>query len=107
MFLDTKLRPQGEVQQVGKLKLSEAIRIGDKLIPERFDRYDECAMGAACYALTRKTLRDAVPGGKAPYRIDYAAFLAEKTGTPAHIVEEVHRRHCDGQPRKFIADWLE
>ena len=110
MFVDTKERPQGEqVDAVApaKMKLSEAIRIGDKLIPERYDSYGECAMGAACYALTGKPLFEAVPDAGYPYRISYAAFLAEKTGTPTHIVEQVHYRHCEHQSRKTIADWLE
>ena len=51
MFIDTQVRPQGEQQQVGKLKLSEAIRIGARIRPQcRYDAFrngKSCAWGAA------------------------------------------------------------
>src|SRR5258706_314082 len=55
-FVDTELRPAGEVQQkVGRPRLSEAIRMGAKLRPQCFNSFwmdgGSCAMGAAYEAV--------------------------------------------------------
>lgn len=57
MFLKTDERPQGEPQKVGRLKLSEAIRLGAAMTPQvkrrvkYFDCGGTCAIGAAAVAL--------------------------------------------------------
>lgn len=97
MFIDTKERPAGEVQQkVGRLRLSEAIRIGAKLRPQITngcyrDSSGTCAIGAAFEAT----------GIKEWYS------LAKFVGVPTNLHIQITSRNDRGESRESIADWLQ
>lgn len=93
-------------QQVGKLKLSEAIRIGAKMKPKQGACYwsrDEdscCALGAAAFGA----------GWTGYGEIGMVAFIASHFQIPCDIENEIHWRNVmrgDGWTREKIADWLE
>ena len=104
MFIDTKLRPQGEVQQVGKLKLSEAIRKGAPTISEsdyRFHRiaWSCCAIGAAHKAVTGKKFNssDYWPEVRSGEGIGVVEVWAMKHGFDPHMAraaQEWHDHEC-------------
>lgn len=97
MFIDTKERPAGEVQQkVGRLKLSEAIRIGARLRPQIMDgcyrtRFGTCAIGAAFEATG----------------INEWYALARFVGVPYDLHYKITSRNDSGESRESIATWLE
>jgi hypothetical protein len=102
MFLKTEERPAGEVQQVGRLKLSAAIRIGAKIRPQcRHFFYFEgrsCAMGAAYEGQT---------GKKAEGIFWIEPFISMWPEAKA-LFREIARRNDDrGESRESIADWLQ
>jgi hypothetical protein len=109
MFIDTQERPAGEVQQkVGKLKLSEAIRIGAKIRPQCegafFRDGRSCAMGAAMEGsgLSYDPARAASPAAVA--RFPELFF----TGTHyTNLGREIFMRNDCHESRESIATWLE
>ena len=103
-------RPQGEVQQVGKLKLSEAIRIGARLRPQGFGALfrngESCAWGAAYEAIC------GYPGhGVFGFSDSHAGRMIGNVlseyfpGIAADYVYE--RNDSEHMTREQIADWLE
>jgi hypothetical protein len=100
MFVDTKLRPQGEQHKVGTLKLSEAIRIGAKLRPQCRGNYFEdgksCVLGAAW--------EGAGFDDEAPY--DYMYQVLWKFGIN-RLASLIASKNDAGESRESIADWLE
>ncbi|SRR5260221_2358714 len=100
MFIDTQERPAGEVQQkVGRLKLSEAIRIGAKLRPQCFASYFDgvrtCAIGAAW------------EGSGHPARAGVGWEVTEYFGVDRSLTKEAERRNDLHESRESIADWLQ
>jgi hypothetical protein len=99
MFLKTEERPAGEVQQVGRLRLSEAIRIGAKLRPQCretfFQHGRSCALGAAVEAITGKASAD--------FQGSWEKFF----NAPDEVFGPILIRNDSGEPRESIAAWLE
>jgi hypothetical protein len=110
MFLKTEERPAGEVQQAGRLRLSEAIRIGAKIRPQcksfLFFAGKSCALGAAYEAFFGH------PGADG-YWSDKDLRFMESFGTklrgkyPALPFVEIVSRNDRGESRESIADWLQ
>ena len=107
MFIDTQVRPQGEVLDAvapSKMKLSAAIRIGARLRPQCRRRFyahgGSCAIGAAYEAL-----------GITRYATDVDAWNRLLYLTGLHDGEiphwEITSRNDRGESRESIADWLE
>ncbi len=96
-----------EEQKVGKIKLSEAIRIGARLRPqcraEFFKDGGSCVIGAA------------LEGAGLYWKV--MAYKAEKRVWPYHWIRELFPntvsdreffvRNDNGETREQIADWLE
>jgi len=108
MFVETKLRPQGE-QQVGKLKLSEAIRIGARLRPQGIGVFFDlagrsCAMGAAMEARGIKPFFDE----GIPHRVREACpeFVNSNGGGFSALAKQIYQKNDSGATREQIADWL-
>lgn len=115
MFIDTKERPTGEVQQkVGRLKLSEAIRIGARQtlatkdinakawLTRRDGRCFSCVIGAAWVGL------HGLNWDKYANEPSIVREVLTQTGASMDIYEQAQYRyeHQD-QSRESIADWLE
>ncbi len=103
-FVDTEQRSAGEVQQkVGRLKLSEAIRIGARIRPQCtrafFSADKSCAFGAAYEALTGVVKEDMMIE-------DLFPFLPELDRL-GNVRLAVSRRNDRGESRESIADWLQ
>jgi hypothetical protein len=110
MFVDTELRPQGEVQQkVGKIKLSEAIRRGCKTSrpskefasPIWIVMHEEecfaCVAGAAWLGT----------GGGDEFFSSYLPKLCTRTGVTERILQDsINKYEREGQSREQVADWL-
>lgn len=94
-----------EQQQVGKLKLSDAIRIGARIRPQAFHAFcteggSTCAIGAAAHGM-QPWLTDRI-------KIEQAAVILANGRTIAQeIYIAITRRNDRGQTREQIADWLE
>jgi hypothetical protein len=104
MFVDTELRPQGEVQQkVGKLRLSEAIRVGAKIRPQCtrdfFYANGSCAFGAAYEAATGVVKRNLL--------MEDFFLLWPELKNLLDIRIAVSRRNDSGESRESIAAWLD
>ena len=107
-FVQTEVKPAE--QQVGKLKLSDAIRIGAKIRPQcfgyLFKNGGSCALGAAFEGLY---------GYPLPEGSGFDTALMDKGGEwfyfihPSYeIFDEIVRRNDQyGQTREQIADYLE
>lgn len=103
MFVEEKAAGEETPAKVGTLRLSEAIRIGCKLVPEN-RTFCGCAMGAAYYVLTGRNLEDDQSKGYG----NGESIIAELTGVPRHIVVKASRDHYNGRAtREQAADWLE
>lgn len=100
--MDESIVKQFEQQQVGKLKLSAAIRIGAKIRPQAFGMYCSegrtCALGAALEAINRD-----------PKPLNGSGLIAatEPLGISLELASQVSRRNDSGWTREAIADWLE
>jgi len=114
MFIDTKLRPQGEVQQVGKLRLSEAIRTGARARQQCTEKLfltgRSCAFGAAYEAVfgTPEGVNGVLGFSELGLRLA-SAFpkFFKPSGAPNDLGQEIYGRNDDGWTREQIADWLE
>jgi hypothetical protein len=95
-------------QQVGRIKLSEAIRIGAKMRPKCtssfFSDDGSCALGAAVEAIGMKSWAESFFSRSNcwPY-----AQTATMFGVTHNIIDRVWQRSDDGQTREQCADWLE
>jgi hypothetical protein len=101
MFIDTRERPAGEVQQkVGRLKLSEAIRIGARIRPRCrgafFDGERSCAFGAAYEGAMGHPIKGTTYGP-----------IFELWPEILPIAIQITTRNDSGESRESIADWLE
>jgi hypothetical protein len=113
MFLKTEERPAGEVQQVGKLKLSEAIRKGCEMssptsdlgvkawVTWRGDRCFSCLIGAAWLGF-----EGAEKGKYCDAGPMYAEIAKRSSVDILILVEAAHRYERLAQPREQVADWL-
>src|SRR6266850_1860471 len=108
MFIDTRERPAGEVQQkVGRLRLSEAIRIGARLSPPgsktswRDQCGGTCAVMAACEGLFGKGWHDGDPADRLMRH--FGISLNEWHGGKYQL----SARYGNGESRESIADWLQ
>jgi len=108
-FIDTQARPAGEVQQkVGRIKLSEAIRIGARIRPQCSARWfdddgNSCAAGAAAEGAGWKEEAEEYE------RENHAQpwhLLREKFGISEDMMEQMWRKNDSGESRESIADWL-
>jgi hypothetical protein len=102
MFLKTEERPAGEAQQVGKMKLSEAIQAGVDLVEE--DRtWLGCALCAACYATGFPITPNSYSGGgsDAIYR-----HLEKCTSASRDLLSNISVRHYCGESTAQLIDWL-
>jgi hypothetical protein len=113
MFLDTQVRPQGEVVDAvapAKMKLSAAIRIGAKLRPQCtgtfFDGFGSCALGAIMEGsgLVKAERKLSL----LPTRV-WTAFpeLFWGPGDFTELAKKIYERNDSGHSRESIADWLE
>jgi hypothetical protein len=103
-FIDTEQRFAGEMQQkVGRMRLSEAIRIGARIRPQCSQVYGDeyagtsCAIGAAWEAVT----------GQNPWEVEPLKLDEILGRTRAGIRSEIFSRNDSGESRESIADWLE
>jgi hypothetical protein len=89
-----------EDQQVGTLKLSDAIRVGARKTPKCagmfFQGRATCAIGAAWVG---------IGGGADDARGCFNFALSLKV--PPGMKSEIYHRNDSGQSREQIADWLE
>ena len=81
-FVQTEVAPVE--QQVGKLKLSEAIRAGISFVPE-LKTFDGCALGCAYFALTGKTKSE----------ISWQ-MIADIGGWPHELCHQISNAHYRG-----------
>jgi len=99
--MDESITKHFEQQQVGTLKLSDAIRIGAKLRPQCSHFYHangaSCALGAAWEALTGMTYAE----------VGISRTLTQRFQLPFNKTIEIMNRNDAGQTREQIADWLE
>lgn len=106
--MDESVVREFEQQQVGKLKLSAAIRIGAKLRPQctgrMFKNGASCALGAAYEAMTGRGYYD-LPETDARAAAALA-YMYEKADVPFGL-SEVFFKNDEGWTREEIADWLE
>jgi hypothetical protein len=91
------------------MKLSEAIRKGHTMIGEEraafLLRDCGCAVGAALVGLGysySQRLKDGSPSG-----FELMQKVAEETGTPLAIIQDISARHYCGESRLSLADWVE
>lgn len=102
MFVETEVRPQGE-QRVGKLKLSEAIRIGCRTTRERRDGfwlpYDGGQACVICAAWIGTTGKREPPDFE---RLSSLLNIGEE-----FLLKISYRHHHGNESREAIADWLE
>jgi hypothetical protein len=111
MFVDTQVRPQGEqVDAVApaKMKLSAAIRIGEKLVPHPGLNagWCNCALGAATLALTGKVL-----GNGHPYPLhrpgEFVETWAREFGFNPRTTRTAEEMFNETRDYTRVADWLE
>lgn len=98
MFVEKEVRPQGE-QEVKKLKMSEAIRLGAVTVPESLG-WHGCAIGTALKAV----------GKFNPYAFphDHMETAKKVFNIPSRVLLRVNDLHYSGQARRLeIADELE
>jgi len=109
-FVDTQVRPQGEQQKVGKLKLSEAIKRGIKksLSSREYGaRVWVVKSGGHCFACVIGAAWLG-SGGDNHFLSSRFPELAEKCGVSTTLLIEGERRYeQQGQSREEVADWLE
>ena len=102
MFVDEKTRGEPKPTQVGKAKLSTAIRIGARKRPQArlayFERGASCAFGAAWEGIGG-SYHDPVWG--------LAGKLMKHFGIAQEVGQAVVRMNDSGESREAIADWLE
>lgn len=105
--MDESVVKEFEQQQVGTLKLSQAMRIGARMRPQTragclFVDGASCALGAAYEGLTGKTC------GTSEYHKVRQAFPAVngKDGLN-NLGFQIARKNDRGWTREAIADWLE
>ena len=102
--MDESLQRHLEQHQLGKLKLSEAIRIGARMMPQgtgnpRANKEGVCAIGAAWIATGHDLPHDCY----FPYS-DFCEFF----GVTHKLMGSIWCRNDEGdQTREQIADWLE
>ena len=108
-FVDTEQYTAGEVRQkVGRLRLSEAIRIGARIRPQCegsfFEDGRSCAMGAAMEGsgLPYREMREASQAAVAMFP---ELFLSGTSYTP--LGRSIFMRNDTGMSREEIADWLQ
>lgn len=101
MFVDEKAAGEKQPVQVGKLKLSAAIRIGAKKRPQCnghfFAEGGSCAIGAALEALT----------GLSNFEDDRVPSPETAWPEMRHLSGKVYDMNDGGFTREEIADWLE
>ena len=99
-FVQTEVKPPEH--QVGKLKLSEAIRIGAKMKPQAFSRFQDnlssCALGAAFDAL----------GGYDTVGSEWVDYFLKEFSVSLKLLRDVILLNdTHHKSREQIADWLE
>src|SRR5258708_38693389 len=108
MFIDTQVRPQGELVDAvapSKMKLSAAIRIGARLRPQQcfgtyFDGVGTCAIGAAWEGSGHVAMKGV--------GILVGILVTEHFGLSREITRGAEHRNDDlKESRESIADWLE
>ena len=92
---------------LGKLKLSEAIRLGSKMMPElRFGFLNSigcCAIGAAWLGLGHTHAERMRIHTSEAFEI-----ISKETGADIEIIREASNKHHDSKlSREAIADWIE
>ena len=93
-FVQTEVAPAE--QQVGKLKLSEAIRYGIPFVPELIT-FDGCALGCAHFALTGETRL-----------LQSWESIANLGGWPHELCHQISNAHFLGKwSREECADYAE
>src|SRR5258708_1204535 len=116
MFVDTQVRPQGEVINVvapSKMKLSAAIRIGAKIRAQCTGKFFEggksCALGAAWEGMGYEPFFDAPD-----FAIKQSAACTRMgldgkclPGDKQSLFYRIFDRNDHGESRESIADWLE
>lgn len=89
---------------VPTIKLSEAIREGDKIIPENHFDYSYCAVGTAYYGKTGEILN------KRRFAFspsELRQLVADIFGVPYDLVTKIDFMHQNGRSRIDIANYLE
>jgi hypothetical protein len=102
MFIDTHERPAGEVQQkVGRIKLSEAIRIGARIRPQGYGPPSTRGEDTSC------VLQAAVEGMTGRLLMSTDA-CADFLGLPGRLITTLWRKNdTERLSRESIATWLE
>lgn len=106
--MDESVTKHFEQQQVGKLRLSEAIRIGCRTIRETVTSHRGCAIGIGYTALTGKNLTAVIWDGY-PYSEQFTVYqmaVSDAFSMPIEIVRQAEFKH-QFRNREQIADWLE
>jgi hypothetical protein len=96
-------------QQVGKLKLSEAIRIGARIRPQCTGRWfsdgKSCVIGAA---IEGAGWREEAQKYEQVEHVSPWHWLEVRFGSvPYAVVDQMWRKNDAGKSRESIADWLE
>src|SRR2546421_11716151 len=105
MFIDASLRPQREKHQVGKLKLSQAIKQGSHVCGSGGPIWATCAIGAAHFAITGRRFEGDEWNGLEAGRI--AEQWAERFGYDPKVARRVQTIHDMGGRIQGAIDWLE
>lgn len=110
MFLDEKTQGEAAPVKTGALKLSEAIRIGHRMIEEDHEHFltagRGCALGAMWVGMGRSEDEwKSIFAPKGP--IEGWRLMSHELGVPLALAESISERHCFGELRLSIADWLE
>ena len=105
--MDESIIKHLEQPQVGTLRLSEAIRIGARMITEECVSYRFCALGCAFAGFHGRPMTEEeqgrfVCGFKRP-----ETAIAKALNIPESIAKEISAQHFSGKPARKIADWLE
>lgn len=100
-----------------KLKFSELIRLGSKIMPECRDRFERSNNGVICEScavtaawIAKLGTRDAVLFNS---KLDPRTYwileeIANDLGVPAYIVCNASARHANSKlSREQVADWVE
>ena len=105
--LDESIQRQLEQPQVGTPNLSEAIRIGARMITEERVSYRFCALGCAFAGFHGRPMTEE-EGGRFCYSDKTPeAAIAEALNIPERLAQQISARHFQGYPARHIADWLQ
>lgn len=90
------------------LKLSEAIRIGHKMIAEEREVFLYCGRGCAIGAAWVASGRTEKEWDQSPLNIfERLSLVGREFGVPQDVLVNISCRHRAGEPRLMIADKLE